>query len=87
MGMPSLQEFVAMLDNAGAESRQIARSKSAGAREFDWIEPELRRRVGALDVNMRRLIVLQAVKKNRNAPERRTVGMVASAFRHRAPGS
>jgi hypothetical protein len=39
MGMPSLQEFVAMLDNAGAESRQIARSKSAGAREFDWIEP------------------------------------------------
>jgi len=54
---------MAMLDNCGAQSRQIPRSKSARTGELDWIEPVLRRRVAALSMDVSGLAVLQAVEE------------------------
>jgi hypothetical protein len=53
MGIPGLQEFMPMLDNRGAQPRQISSSKSSRTGELDWIEPILCSRVAAFDVDVR----------------------------------
>ena len=63
MGIPSLQELMAMLDNCGAQSGQIPRSKPSRTGKLDWIEPVLRGRVAALNMDVRGLAVLQAVEE------------------------
>jgi hypothetical protein len=63
MGMPSLQEFVTMLDNCRAEPRQFTRSKSARPRQLHRFEPILSRSVPAFDMDVRRFGVFQAVEK------------------------
>jgi hypothetical protein len=42
-----------MLDNRGAQPRQISSSKSSRTGELDWIEPILCSRVAAFDVDVR----------------------------------
>jgi hypothetical protein len=52
-----------MLDNLRAQSGQIARSKSSRPGELDGIEPIFGGRLAAFDVDVRRLVVLQTVKR------------------------
>src|ERR1700733_2866542 len=81
MGMPSLQEFMTMLDNCRAKPRQFTRSKSPRPRQFQGLEPILGRGVPAFDMDVRRLGVFQAVKKEperARTQNRRHVGLVRS---------
>ena len=80
MGMPSLQEFVTMLNNCRAEPRQFTfalnprdRASSTGSK------PVLGRSVPTFDTDVRRLGVFQAVEKERQCARtqnRRHVGLV-----------
>jgi hypothetical protein len=77
MGMPSLQEFVRVLDNCHAEPRQFTRFKSAQPRELHRLEPMLGGSVPVFDMDVRRLLAFQTGEKNRSAPERKIVGMLS----------
>jgi hypothetical protein len=57
VGIPRLQKFMPMFDNLGPQARQIPRQKSSRLGERDRMEPILRGRAAALDVNVGRFLL------------------------------
>src|SRR5687767_6974509 len=60
---PSLQEKVSVLHHDCTQLAQFVRPKAPGTGQRDGIEPELGVGVVALDVDVRRLVVLAAVEE------------------------
>src|SRR5277367_1335998 len=80
LGIPSLHEFMPMLDNCRAQPGQFPRSESSRPHQLHRLEPILGRRVAAFDMDVRRLAVFQAVETEpQRAPDRRIVGIFGLA--------